>query len=72
MTTPLPSTDGVRVAVRVRPFSQVSDKGERRLVETLTRTCILFLFLMIVIKRVFKLLVTDGILNFFELVKRVI
>lgn len=25
MTTPPPSTDGVRVAVRVRPFSQVSD-----------------------------------------------
>jgi len=28
MTAPLPSTDGVRVAVRMRPFSQVSDGGD--------------------------------------------
>lgn len=26
MKTPMPSIDSVRVAVRVRPFSQVSDK----------------------------------------------
>lgn len=64
MKMPTPSIDSVKVAVRVRPFSQVSDGCYAALLKiSLTDFTT---FLTIVIKLVFKLLIIYGILNLFK------